>query len=167
MGNFWIAQFQGVASPLFVLWSISIEEQFYLLVPSVVKFAGVRTLRVLCWLVIAAAYGVLAFLGHRSTSQSHAVWNNSFVQFQFFGAGGLLAIHLRNRTLKVPGWLRMTTAAMGFAAFYAATVRFGILVRPSPTPSAYLLGYGSLLMGCVLIFLSFFDMMQKTIPVIT
>jgi peptidoglycan/LPS O-acetylase OafA/YrhL len=167
LGNVWIARFPEIASPLFVLWSISIEEQFYLVAPSVVKFAGVRTLRVVCWLAIFAAYGALAFFKFQSASPSHSVWTNSFVQFQFFGAGGLLAIHLRDRKLKMPPWMRVAIAAMGFGAFYIAAMRCDILVYSSPSRSAFLLGYVSVLVGCVLIFVSFLDMMQRPIPVIT
>jgi peptidoglycan/LPS O-acetylase OafA/YrhL len=167
LGNVWMAPLPEIASPLFVLWSISVEEQFYLVAPSVVKFAGIRTLRIVCWLAIFTAYGVLAFFRFRSASPSHSIWMNSFVQFQFFGAGGLLAIHLRNRRLRIRLWMRAIMAAIGFLAFYIAAGRFGLPMHASSPRTAFLLGYASVLTGGVLIFVSFLDMMQSPIPVIT
>jgi peptidoglycan/LPS O-acetylase OafA/YrhL len=86
------------------LWSISVEEQFYLFWPFVVNYLSPRGLLALATLLIAAAYGALAILLHHGSTLDPGVWANSLVQFQFFALGTMTAIVLRGRipTLTVP-----------------------------------------------------------------
>jgi peptidoglycan/LPS O-acetylase OafA/YrhL len=82
---------------LFPLWSISLEEQFYLVWPWTVKSFGPGTLLAIASLLLAAAYLTLALLLGQKQSLDPAIWVNSLVQFQFFALGTMTAIGLRGR----------------------------------------------------------------------
>src|ERR1019366_215223 len=86
----------GTANPMEPLWSISVEEQFYLLAPWIVKFLNRKSLYGFCVVVILVANAWLYHLGKVQASDT-AIWFNSFVQFQCFAAGILLCLVLRGR----------------------------------------------------------------------
>jgi peptidoglycan/LPS O-acetylase OafA/YrhL len=55
LANFWIIAHRGISTILVVLWSISVEEQFYLVWPLIMKFIKKRFIPViLCSLVLIA-----------------------------------------------------------------------------------------------------------------
>lgn len=87
-------------TPISPLWSISIEEQFYLSVPWVMKFAKERLIYLFCFAMILMANLVLFFDCRNSYTAEHS-WFYSLVQFECFAAGILLSLLLRRR---VPPW---------------------------------------------------------------
>jgi peptidoglycan/LPS O-acetylase OafA/YrhL len=86
---------------LFPLWSISLEEQFYLLWPCMVKYLSPGGLLGIASLLMAAAYLTLALLLGQRQTPDPAIWVNSLVQFQFFALGTMTAIGLRGRIPKL------------------------------------------------------------------
>jgi peptidoglycan/LPS O-acetylase OafA/YrhL len=82
---------------LFPLWSISLEEQFYLVWPWVVKYLRPGSLLGIASLLLAVAYLTLALLLGQKQNLDPAIWVNSLVQFQFFALGTMAAIGLRGR----------------------------------------------------------------------
>jgi peptidoglycan/LPS O-acetylase OafA/YrhL len=101
-GNWYIARHGWVVGAAGPLWSISVEEQFYLLIPLLAAKGGRRAVQVASWILLALAYGVVSYFVAHPNLKAEAEWTNTFVQFQFFCAGTLLAIHLRGRTLPLP-----------------------------------------------------------------
>ncbi len=86
-----------------ILWSISIEEQFYLVWPAVVLLGrGRRGIKIASALLAAVGLGTLFWLGHRGADGLHT-WLNSFVQFMFFAGGARLALLTSQRQ---PRWLQ-------------------------------------------------------------
>jgi len=84
----WYCAFHGFPA-LFIspLWSISIEEQFYLIWPSCARLAGRTGLLVLalvCWIVFLPTLACLGPVDFLRT------WPDSLVQFQFFALGPFL-----------------------------------------------------------------------------
>jgi peptidoglycan/LPS O-acetylase OafA/YrhL len=139
------------------LWSLSIEEQFYFGIPFVMKLSGVRTLRNLALLCIGVAYVTLAWLGSKAADPVDVVWVNSFVQFQFFAAGTLIAILLYKRAWS-PSWaIRAAMFFGGFLLLYLDEAFFHLHRTGHPVSSRSLcIGYLGVLIGSVVIFLAFF-----------
>src|SRR5271168_969519 len=82
---------------LFPLWSISLEEQFYLVWPCIVKYLSPGSLLGISTVLMTAAYLTLARLLHQGQILDPGIWVNSLVQFQFFALGTMTAIVLRGR----------------------------------------------------------------------
>lgn len=83
------------------LWSIALEEQFYLVWPSITKYLGAVGILVFSILFMGAAYVTLGLLLHRGESLDPAVWVNSFVQFQYFSLGAITALLLDGRVPRI------------------------------------------------------------------
>jgi peptidoglycan/LPS O-acetylase OafA/YrhL len=77
-----------------VLWSVCVEEQFYLFVPLVVAFVWPRLRIPLVILLIASAVGFRAWLAYSNANQTMIQWN-SFAQADTLLSGVLLALCLR------------------------------------------------------------------------
>ncbi len=94
-GNLYMASHSAFDSPASVLWSISLEEQYYLSWPTFAKLGGDQLLRAISLLLIPVAL----FWAFSRTSQGAVdqLWVNSLLQFLFFAVGALLAVQLKGR----------------------------------------------------------------------
>jgi peptidoglycan/LPS O-acetylase OafA/YrhL len=156
-GNLYIIRHGWIYPTAGALWSISVEEQFYVGIPAVVRFGGKRGIISVCVATVALSYAVLVWLGTQGASPILRVWCNSFVQFQFFAAGGLLAIFLADQrvTLGVPA--RLLLSSLGLALWALASNRFKLDSSAPSTPSQLVIGYLLALLGTVAVFLSALD----------
>ena len=105
---------------LFPLWSISLEEQFYLLWPCIVKYASPGSLLGVSTLLMAAAYVTLARLLQQGQILDPGIWANSLVQFQFFAFGTMTAIVLRGRVPNLSKPMRWGLFVAGLLCLRAA-----------------------------------------------
>jgi peptidoglycan/LPS O-acetylase OafA/YrhL len=161
-GNWYCAMFGFTVNPIAPLWSISVEEQFYVLMPPLARAGGKRALLAISGCAILVAYGVLAWLGDRQASPGVAVWANSLVQFQFFGAGCILGTLLHGSTPKIPTAMRGLMAVGGLVLWLIAA--HGGLAYLQPIPAmALCCNYLLTLLGTALLFLSFLGM-ELAIP---
>ena len=69
------------------LWSISVEEQFYIFWPLAVALLSRRGLWFAAAVLVAGAVATEALLGYWHSDTDAVVWTNSFVQFEMFAAG--------------------------------------------------------------------------------
>src|SRR5580698_8543895 len=91
-GN-WYMVFHGFpAGFIGPLWSVSVEEQFYLLWPTIVKKGGRKAIVAFSILFWCIAFITLLVLGARGSTPQPGVWHNGLVQFQFFAIGALMAL---------------------------------------------------------------------------
>lgn len=118
-GNWWIVAQGFPSSIIFPLWSISIEEQFYLVWPLVVRRlrAGAILGTAIVMLAIATATRIHLGLNHAGETQ---VWCNTLARLDPIAVGVLLAILLRGRTPVMSGLARAALAASGLAALAVA-----------------------------------------------
>ena len=152
--NWFVVAFGWPASVMVhPLWTISVEEQFYLLVPSLQKLGGARTVNFASWLFIAVAY---AYLWLRGLPQGLILFRNSLVLFQFFAAGSLLANYLKGSPPVIKLSNRAVMLAVGLGLWVVSN-RLGFAVNFKETATRMTPVYGSLalLAGTVLIFLAF------------
>ncbi len=153
-GNWYAGRFGWTRNPIGPLWSISIEEQFYLIMPQVAKRFGKSAIVCLSLLTFVAAYVVLWWLGVHHVPADPSVWTNSLVQFQFFGAGCILATILKGAVPTIANPIRPLLAAAGIGAWLLAA-RSGITEPVVAGAGSLCEGYALVLVGTVLLFIAF------------
>ena len=154
-GNWWVTFRGWIAGPVDPLWSISVEEQFYLAIPLVIALGGRRALALTSVALLVVAYAVIGSYAWSSTPGDHGQWTNSFVQFQFFAAGVLAALALRGRLPRWPAGLRLTVIALGLLCWFIAVIGFQVRSwDPQPSFAGAFVGWALVLLGTVLLFLA-------------
>jgi peptidoglycan/LPS O-acetylase OafA/YrhL len=83
---------------IYHLWSISVEEQFYLIFPIIARAISIKLLSMLSGALAMLAILMLIHLTHENSSKEE-IWQNSLVQFLMFAAGIGLAIFFTERQL--------------------------------------------------------------------
>lgn len=155
LGNLYVLH-HGWIGPVDPLWSLSVEEQFYLAVPAIVRLGGKRAIIVIGVVTLAVAYAVLVWLGRHAASGGD-VWVNSFVQFQFFAAGGLTALWLHDRHLPLSLKWRGVLGVAGLALWLQTGKLYPLHTLGHTTLAPLVTAYILMLLGTFLIFLSVID----------
>ncbi len=165
-GNWWICLHGWIpAYPVDPLWSISVEEQFYIAIPLIAFFGRRLGVKTVSLLLIAVSYGSVILYAMHPLNGFSSQWTNSFVQFQFFAAGTLLSIYLKGR---VPHWhpaLRLIGFLSGLSCWLVASMAFGVQAdTPHSTILEAPIGWALVLAGTTLIFLSLLGFPSKHLP---
>ena len=116
-GNWYITFHSWIAYPVNPLWSISVEEQLYIIIPLLAAYGGRRGLKVFSFLALAVAYLTIASYARNPTEGFTGEWTNSFTQFQFFAAGILLAVYFKGWRPAWPVWTRVLIFAAGLGCW--------------------------------------------------
>jgi peptidoglycan/LPS O-acetylase OafA/YrhL len=164
----WISTVQGVVrNPAGLLWSISVEEQFYLFAPWMVKYLSRKSLYGCSLVIILIANSWLFHLG-KVGAVDFAIWFNSVVQFECFAGGILLCLVLRGRLPRLAVWQRTLLFVFSFLCWFYACYgihsRFGSVGEPNPGSWPLIVGYALGALGSVLILVSFMGVSSKLIP---
>lgn len=117
-GNWYITAAGGVPSLCGNLWSVCIEEQFYLVWPNLVGRAKrARFVAILTGILIFTilfrclyVYGTPPF--------PYQVWYNTFTRLDCFALGGLLACAMHKRNWRAPFAVRILIFAVGVFVFW-------------------------------------------------
>jgi peptidoglycan/LPS O-acetylase OafA/YrhL len=108
LGNWSMVLISPIPSDrLSVLWSVCVEEQFYLIVPLLIALVVPRYRRTLVGLLLVSSIAVRWVIASRSGSQAAIVYN-TFAQFDTLCSGVLLALFMgwnRDRPL-LARWLQ-------------------------------------------------------------
>jgi peptidoglycan/LPS O-acetylase OafA/YrhL len=160
-GNWWLLS-HPLDGPLVSMWSISVEEQFYLLVPIVVgrfKQAGLAAMSIFA---IAVSCGTLLWMGRTGYRFELGMRANSLVEVQFFAAGTLLALAVRRSPWRASAFQRilllMVTIIVLPASVYFFDASVGTVRGHLHAPLA---GYLLILAGCIALFLSFLGLQVR------
>jgi peptidoglycan/LPS O-acetylase OafA/YrhL len=152
-GNWYTALYGFLPNVISPLWSISLEEQFYVLWPVTVRFGKQRAIWFLSVISIIASYLALLYLGDGHHTYA-AVWANGFVEFQFFGLGAMLAILLHKNSFQLPLWIRPLLFAFAVLAIGVAQKDFHFVGYDDLLARTLIPAYLLLASGVVACFLS-------------
>jgi peptidoglycan/LPS O-acetylase OafA/YrhL len=160
-GNWWLCS-HPLNGPLTSMWSISVEEQFYLLVPVIVGRFKQVGLAMMSIFAIAVSCGTLLWMGWTGYRFELGMRVNSFVEIQFFAAGTLLALGLRRFPWKASAIQRILLLIFTMMALPASVYFFDVSVGIAREHLyAPLAGYLLILAGCIALFLSFLGLQVK------
>jgi peptidoglycan/LPS O-acetylase OafA/YrhL len=164
-GNWYVLRHGWIAGAVDPLWSISVEEQFYIVIPVLAVLGGRRAVLRASAALLAVAYLTVLLYALHPTAGDNGEWTNSFVQFQFFCAGTLLALLLRGRLIEISVPLRACGFALGLICWLIATARFRVQSwEPHPTPVGAVAGWGLVLLGAILFFVCSLGTPARWIP---
>jgi len=151
-GN-WFIVFHGFpSSVIFPLWSVSIEEQFYITWPAVVRRVSEFAMLIIAGALLVAATASRVYLGMHHPGESD-VWCNTLVQLDPIAIGILMAVLLKG---EIPRFSRLVRAALlvaGITGLALGAMFFGIKNDPLTT-GRIVFGYPSVAIGGALLLLS-------------
>lgn len=164
-GNWYIALHPWIQTPLRSLWSISVEEQFYLVWPLLARYCGVRSLVKATVSIVPLSLLTISVVAADKVYAYNTVWLNSFAQFQFFAWGALLALARNGNAPKINRVLRGVAACAGVALWIIAAYATEIK-RPGARVSSSQFCFGYLLVaaGCVLLLLAVLGISRWRVP---
>jgi peptidoglycan/LPS O-acetylase OafA/YrhL len=164
-GNWYIFQFGWIGSPIDPLWSIAVEEQFYLAIPLLTKLGGRKLLTKASIVLLIISYGLCVYYAKLEYSGESGQWLNSFFQFQFFAAGALLAIFLKG---KIPNWSILSRSiqfTVGMSCWFFAVYGLGVKSYDGhPTVFGAIIGWLLVLIGATLFFIATLGVSLKIVP---
>lgn len=166
LGNWYICLHGWIpANPVNPMWSISVEEQFYIAIPLIVYFGRRFGLKVVSSMLLIVSYVMVIWYAWKGWHGFSSQWTNSLVQFQFFSAGTLLSLMLKGRT---PNWhpvFRALGILAGIVCSFTASVYLGVQAdTPSSTVLQALLGWILVLAGTILFFISLLGTPTRFLP---
>lgn len=151
--SFVVFGFPG-ASVAVPLWSVSVEEQFYLLWPPIVSRLNRRQILYAAVVMIAIANltRTVAVLLHAHHAQ---VWCNTLARLDPIAAGIILAVVLRGEIPRLRTALRLALLLSGLLAMLLVAFYARLNSESAPLPwASTLIGYPVVACGCTLILLA-------------
>ncbi len=135
MASNWYILTWGMLPPVLVaLWSISVEEQFYLLWPPLVQRMSTRGIELFCYAVLVFSFGCTGFLASKGWSFFH-LWFNSACEISLFAAGVLMALRFGLAPQQSSAAKTLGGTALAFVCFGGADAIVG--ADPTTTIAAY------------------------------
>jgi len=148
-GNWWIVFHGFPSSVIFPLWSVSIEEQFYLLWPYAVRRAGTGFMVALALCMLAVSNLTRIYLGLHHATETQ-VWCSTFVHLDPMAAGILLAIFLKGGAPSLGAKWRLAFGIAGLSLMALAANVFRIKADPLALRDV-VLGYPVMTLGAAIL----------------
>lgn len=130
------------------LWSIGVEEQFYLIWPTVVRQIrrnGLLWISATIWVICQIA---IVFLCLQQKTINPTIWTNSLSQFQYFAIGSMISVLLNRAIPQLSIVLRVLLILGGLGVFICAdeffdTTGYGAASLHGTYPGYLLVGLGA------------------------
>jgi peptidoglycan/LPS O-acetylase OafA/YrhL len=157
MGNWSFVWFGWPTSVAVPLWSVSVEEQFYLFWPPVVARLSRRGIAYAALLMIVMANGTRLLAAAMHEGKEH-LWGNTFAHLDSIAAGILLALWLGGKSLSLRLPQRIALIVFGLMCF---GIRGHYRIIPGGDELSILgtlVGYNALVAGAIAIMVAFIGM---------
>lgn len=122
VGNWYASLHDYLPLGIGPLWSIPVEEQFYLLWPVLVRRLARRNLGLICCAGWVCSQAILVALCKRHALIEPTIWTNSFVHLQYFALGAGLSLYLNGRIPEIRRGLRFLMIGGGFLLLFILDV---------------------------------------------
>jgi peptidoglycan/LPS O-acetylase OafA/YrhL len=120
VGNWYTTRHGYLISAIVPLWSVNVEEQFYLVWPMLVRYLTRRALAVVCCVGWAGSQiAVICLCAHHAMFDP-AIWPNSLVHLQYFALGAGASLSLNGSAPKIRGSLRGLMIVCAFFLLFAS-----------------------------------------------
>jgi peptidoglycan/LPS O-acetylase OafA/YrhL len=160
----WPIVFHGwIGSPIEPLWSVSIEEQFYLLWPQLARH-GRTVIVTISSILSIVPFMVITIIGKFPNCTNPSLWTNSFVQCLFFSTGALTAAFLGQRIQRRRYSTRILLFIGGWSSWLCASSVCHVVRTSSPGVHYLLIGYALITVGVIMIFMSFYGWRPANLP---
>jgi len=166
MGAWHSSLFGFIGNPVVPLWSISVEEQFYLIAPWAIKYFSRKSLYGFCAVLVSVASVECYHLG-RISATWYRIWGDSLVQFECFAAGILLCLMLRGRMPRILLWQRLILIFIWGVCWEASDYELHYrYIHASVSSGCWpLIGsYALAPLGSVLVLVAFLGVTPKLLP---
>ena len=164
LGNWYFLDHAWSANPMTPLWSISVEEQFYLVLPLLLVAVGARGGARLGVATILLGGVALWIQGERHLEVDTAIWANTATHLAAFGVGIVLAETTRGGAPVESTLGRSALVVLAFVAFFvAADVFDGKRIAPAGSGFDVLAGHWLAAAGAGALILAVLDL-RVTFP---
>ena len=164
-GNIYTSRYGFTYNPIMPLWSISIEEQFYVLWPALAR-CGSRATKGAAWVIIIASVPAGLLIRAHAADVARGMFTSSFIQFQFFAIGALLAMKFPKELPRFSIGNRLGLLLLGGVSLLIPSGPLHVNDSNIPPLSGMLLllGYETMVIGIIMIFLSVLGLSSRMVP---
>lgn len=154
-GNWWVHSYGWLPNVAGPLWSIAIEEQFYLVWPFVVRYGRRRAAAWCSALFLLIGASAALYIGRHVPVPRHSYWTNSFLEFSFFAGGAIMALLFHHKPTNAPKWKRVLYLMAGIGLIALCCKGLSLTEEQITRPYDLLAAFPLAMIAIMLIFRSF------------
>jgi peptidoglycan/LPS O-acetylase OafA/YrhL len=150
IGNFYFLNHPWPSNPMSPLWSLSVEEQFYLILPALLIFLRPSRSKLIGIAFIAISIIALIVQGSERLASDTTIWTNTLSQMIFFGLGIAAATVINERELHIESFTCVMLVVVALVLFvWSADGTDVKRIALASSGSSVAFGYCLVGLGCV------------------